>query len=141
MSISNDHSAVSFSNELTPEVLAKLSPSVTSVTAIYRLATQGSRTRDGGVIRQATSPMTITLSGGQAVGVAQTGDWVEYPDGSQAQIITGAGEHSRLGEHSVALVGSVLSNGDEIIDTLQDCALIVQQAGESMADDFLAVVG
>lgn len=141
MSIRNDHSAVYFSNELTPEVLAMLSPSATSVTAIYRLATQGSRTREGGVIRHATSPMTITLSGGQIVDVAQTGDWVEYPDGSQAQIITGTGEHSRLVEQSAALVGSVLSNGDEIIDTLQDCALIAQQAGESMVDDFLAVVG
>ncbi|MEG0858511.1 MAG: hypothetical protein RSD81_05485 [Pseudomonas sp.] len=141
MSTRNDHPAASFTNELTTEVLETLSPSAPPVTAIYRLATQGSRTREGGVIRHATSPMTITLSGDQTVGVAQTGDWVEYPDGSQAQIITGAGEHSRLGEHSVALVGSLLSNGDEIIDTLQDGATIVQRAGESMADDFLAVVG
>ncbi|WP_251702118.1 hypothetical protein [Metapseudomonas boanensis] len=70
--------------------------------------------------------------------MAQTGDVVDYPDGNQAKIITGAGQEGRSGESSVALVGSRLSNGDEIIDTLQGCALIAQRDGVPMADDFLA---
>ena len=40
-------------------------------TAIYRLATEGSQSRNGGVIRQATTELEITLDNGQQVRVAQ----------------------------------------------------------------------
>ncbi|MCY1300981.1 hypothetical protein D9M70_505700 [compost metagenome] len=70
--------------------------------------------------------------------MALTGDVVDYPDGSQAEIITGAGQQGQSGERSAALVGSRLSNGDEIIGTLQGCALIAQRDGVPMANDFLA---
>ncbi|WP_166363812.1 PAAR domain-containing protein [Pseudomonas akapageensis] len=104
--------------------------------AIYRFASAGSRTRDGGEIQQATSPMEIILDNGQQVCVAQVGDYVVYDDGRKAQIVTGAGfEYEHL-----ALVGSLLSNGDEIIDTLQGLALIAVRDGVPMADDFLPVV-
>lgn len=60
--------------------------------------------------------MQISLSTGERVNVAVIGDEVEYPDGSTARIVTGAGEHFL----DAALVGSRLENGDEIIDTPQD---------------------
>lgn len=104
--------------------------------AICRFASAGSRTRDGGEIQQATSPMEITLDNDQQVCVAQVGDYVVYADGRMAQIVTGAGfEHEHL-----ALVGSLLSNGDEIIDTLQGLGLIAVRDGVPMAEDFLPVV-
>lgn len=108
------------------------------ITAIFRFAAEGSQTRNGGVIQRATSPMKITLESGQVVHIALTGDVVDYPDGSQAEIISGAGQQGQSGERSIALVGSRLSNGDEIIDTLQGCALIAQRDGVPIADDFLA---
>ena len=101
--------------------------------AIYRVATEGSQTRDGGVIQQAGAPLAFTLDSGQKVNAAQKGDYVVYADGAKAQIVTGAGqENSHL-----ALVGSRLCNGDEIINTLQDGFSFVMREGVSMAEDFL----
>ncbi|HEF4761573.1 TPA: hypothetical protein SAN82_004028 [Pseudomonas putida] len=100
---------------------------------VYRLATEGSQTRNGGVVQQATSPFEFTIDDGQKVRAAQKGDCVVYPDGRTAQIITGAGQDY---DH-VALVGSRLCNGDEIINTLQGGFLIVGREGVPMAEDFL----
>jgi len=135
MTRNNQPATSSFTNALTSQQCAAVSSSVTE--AIYRLATQGSRTRKGGVIRQASAPLTITLDDGQVVRVAQTGDYAEYPDGSRAHIISGAGAQGQLQDQAIALVGSALSNGDEIIDTPQNTVLISKQQGVPMADDFL----
>jgi hypothetical protein len=72
--------------------------------AIYRLATEGSQTRDGGVIESASAGHTIGLDNGQLVRVAQKGDNVVYADGSTAKIVTGAGESNS----NIVLVGSRL---------------------------------
>jgi hypothetical protein len=101
--------------------------------AIYRLATEGSQTRDGGMIRQASSPLTFTLDNGRKVRAARKGDCAMYIDGSTAQIVTGAGQ----GNSHLALVGSRLSNGDEIINTPQGIGLFVARDGVPMAEDFL----
>ncbi|MCK3838923.1 MULTISPECIES: hypothetical protein [Pseudomonas] len=101
--------------------------------AIYRAATGGSQTRSGGVIQQATIECEITLDNGQQVRVAQIGDIAVYADGSTAQIVTDAGQ----GDSHWALVGSRLSNGDEIIDTPQGLGLFVAREGVPMPDDFL----
>lgn len=101
--------------------------------AIYRIATQGSQTRDGGVIKQATSPMEFKLTDGSHVRAAQKGDYVVYPDGTQSQIVTTAGEANS----NIALVGSRLGNGDQIINTPQDSALLIAREGVPMAQDFL----
>lgn len=104
--------------------------------AVYRIATEGSQTRDGGVIQQGTSPLKLTLSNGQQVCAAQKGDHVVYADGSTAQIITAAGEAS----NHTALVGSRLSNGDEIINTPQGSVLLIAREGMPRAEDFLPLV-
>lgn len=101
--------------------------------AIYRVATEGSQTRNGGTIQQVSSSLTFTLDNGWKVRAAQKGDEVVYADGSTARIITGAGE----GNSNIALVGSRLSNGDEIINTLQKRFLIIVREGVPMAEDFL----
>lgn len=106
------------------------------VIGIYRLATEGSQTRDGGVIERTSSAVTFTLDDGQEVRGAHRGDQVIYPDGSSARIITGAGsEYSDF-----AVVGSRLDNGDEIINTLQWAAVLVMRKGVSMPEDFLPPV-
>ncbi|CAI8951681.1 MULTISPECIES: hypothetical protein [Pseudomonas] len=101
--------------------------------AIYRIATEGSQTRDGGVIKQGVAHLEFTLESGQKVRAAQKGDYVVYADGRTAQIVTGAGQ----GNSDVALVGSRLCNGDEIINTLQGGCLLVGREGVAMAEDFL----
>ena len=101
--------------------------------AIYRVATEGSQTRDGGTIQQVSSSLTFTLDNGWKVRAAQKGDEVVYADGSTARIITGAGKNNS----DIALVGSRLSNGDEIINTLQKRFMIIVREGVPMAEDFL----
>lgn len=104
--------------------------------AIYRLATEGSQTRGGGVIQHAASTMLIELSGGQQVRVAQKGDYAIYPSGETAQIVTGAGQDYS----DIALVGSILSNGDQIINTPQNLSMFVMREGVPNAEDFLPAV-
>lgn len=101
--------------------------------AIYRMATEGSQTRNGGVIKKAASKLEFTLADGSQVRSAQKGDYVEYADGTQAQIVTGSGQ----GNSHLALVGSYLSNGDQIINTPQNSALIIERQGVPLAEDFL----
>jgi len=95
------------------------------VIAIHRWATEGSRTRRGGVIRHADTQVVLTLESGEEVRLARTGDRVEYPDGSSAAILSFTPtEHAH-----VAVVGSQLANGDEIIDTPQSNVFFVTQEG------------
>lgn len=101
--------------------------------AIHRVATEGSQTRGGGTIQQVSSSLTFTLDNGWKVRAAQKGDEVVYADGSTARIITGAGKNNS----NIALVGSRLSNGDEIINTLQRRFMIIVREGVPMAEDFL----
>lgn len=104
-------------------------------TGIFRLATEGSQTRNGGVIKKTNSMMAFRLDNGDDVRGAHVGDHATYPDGSTAEIVTGAGEHF----YNAALVGSRLSNGDEIISTLQSCASLVAREGIPPAGDFLSI--
>lgn len=101
--------------------------------AIYRVATEGSQTRNGGVIQHATGPYEFTLDNGQHVRSASKGDVVVYADGSTAHIVTTSGQSNSY----VALVGGHLSNGDEIINTLQEGFLFVTREGVPMPEDFL----
>jgi len=101
--------------------------------AIFRCATEGSLSRNGGVIQEASASLQFKLENGQTVRAARKGDHVMYADGSSAHIITGAGEANS----NVALVGSLLSNGDEIINTPQSTCVLIAREGVPMAKDFL----
>lgn len=103
---------------------------------IYRMATEGSQTRNGGVVQQASSSMQFKLDNGQDVRVALKGNFVVYPDGSTAQIVTGSGQENS----NMALVGSLLSNGDEIINTLQGAGLFLMREGVTLPNDFLPAI-
>ena len=80
--------------------------------------------------------MAFNLDNGQQVRVAQKGDYVMYADGSAAQIVTASGE----GYGHLALVGSRLSNGDEIVNTPQGSGLVIKREGVPMAEDFLPFI-
>ncbi|HHA1916335.1 TPA: hypothetical protein ACOEDZ_002933 [Enterobacter asburiae] len=153
-----------YTNELTPEILASFDKPAFSneqlsgmteewqellakqqadlkqhpVIEFYRIAVEGSLTRDGGILKTATATTEVEISNGQKLRVAQTLDTVVYPDGTEAAIISGAGDAGHNGSgQSVALVGSRLSNGDEIISTPQGTTILVLRLGIPAAKGFL----
>ncbi|MGC6061427.1 PAAR domain-containing protein [Enterobacter kobei] len=158
--------AAQYNNELSPHVLSSLTNALFSeadyasmdvemvtvltaqeeyikshpVIAIWRQATMGSLTRLGGTVTSASSEGQVMASDGNLVSFAMEGDIVTYPDGSCAQIITGSGSILHHDGKGFALVGSLLDNGDEIISTPQEHALLCCRAGEAMPEDFLSHV-
>ncbi|WP_438395514.1 PAAR domain-containing protein [Caballeronia sp. DA-9] len=87
--------------------------------------TIGSGTRDGGCVTRVT--MKAEYKG---LALARVGDVVTYDDGSEAIIIDGAGFAAAWEDKPIALVGSRLSNGDTITETLQDGFGITVRDGE-----------
>jgi uncharacterized Zn-binding protein involved in type VI secretion len=77
-------------------------------------ATICSLTDRGGRVTKATSSLTIA-----GLAVARVGDVVTYEDGSEAVILDGAGVYAVDDGKPVAMVGSRLSNGDRIVQSLQ----------------------
>ncbi|WP_338638726.1 PAAR domain-containing protein [Burkholderia pyrrocinia] len=96
----------------------------------HLFATIGALTERGGRVTAATSGMTLA-----GLEVARVGDVVTYDDGSEATIIDGAGNCHSAGK-SFALVGSRLSNGDRIIETLRTSWGIHVPEGQSIAGLF-----
>ncbi|PXX32290.1 MULTISPECIES: PAAR domain-containing protein [Burkholderia] len=80
----------------------------------HLFATIGALTERGGRVTAATSGLTVA-----GLAVARVGDIVTYEDGSGAVITDGAGDYTVGGDKPFALVGSRLSNGDHIVETLQ----------------------
>ncbi|ELN4693848.1 hypothetical protein RZ723_005510, partial [Escherichia coli] len=62
-------------------------------------------------------------------------------DGSSARIVSSAGQKATHFEKGLALVGSVLDNGDEIVSTPQDRLVLLSRKGMAEAPDFLAIPG
>jgi uncharacterized Zn-binding protein involved in type VI secretion len=94
----------------------------------YHFATIGSRTERGGRVTTSTSGLTIC-----GLGIARVGDVVTYRDGSEAVVIDGAGAHAVCDGRPLALVGSRVSNGDCIVETLQDSwGICVLEAEENI---------
>ena len=113
-----------------------------SLLAIWRFATTGALTHNGGKIEKASANDSFTLEDGSEINRAMVGDYVVYPDGTRAKIINGSGSVNTNGSGvSYALVGSQLDNGDVIISTPQDYALLCQlDNSPAMPADFLASV-
>jgi uncharacterized Zn-binding protein involved in type VI secretion len=78
----------------------------------YCYATVGALTERGGRV---TTGSMVSIGG---LAVARVGDVVTYAGGSEAVIADGAGAARVIGNRPAALVGSSLSNGDRIIETL-----------------------
>ncbi|NIF44728.1 hypothetical protein F3J14_28445 [Burkholderia sp. Tr-862] len=96
----------------------------------HLFATVGALTERGGRVTIATSGLTLA-----GLEVACVGDVVTYDDGSEASIIDGAG-NNHSGGKPFALVGSRLSNGDRITETLRTSWGIHVRDGQSVAGLF-----
>ncbi|EMH4164258.1 hypothetical protein RJ498_003568 [Pluralibacter gergoviae] len=118
------------------------------VTAVYRIAVAGCRTRDGGTgaefnpapdegnkIQCADGKMRSVLTAGSL-------SLISYPDGRTARIVSSAGSQYRdVNGCGIALVGSRLDNGDVIISTPQDACMLVGREGVAQPPDFLSHAG
>ena len=97
------------------------------IVARYPIATIGSRTDRGGeVVLAGSDPHRDEFR------VACVGDRVRYPDGSESEIVSGAGHASTFADRPIALVGSHVANGDRIVARAQSIGEIVVVEGESI---------
>lgn len=95
----------------------------------HALATINARSRRNGKVVSASTGLAFTING-EKLYVAQVGDTVRYPDGTETTIVSGAGlALCHLGK-PVALVGSHLANGDVIVESPQSISYITQYADE-----------
>lgn len=101
------------------------------VIARHLVATVGSRTVAGGTVCVASSQMYCSGE----FRAARVGDEVHYPDGTTASITSGAGFAAIDNGKPLAIVGSHVSNGDQIADTLNREFEIV------LYEDSLAIPG
>jgi len=79
----------------------------------YRFAVKGATTRLGGVLREAPSDFAVSATHHNA---ARAGDYIEYGNGRRTQIVTGVGLPETPNFRALAIVGSLLENGDVITD-------------------------
>jgi predicted XRE-type DNA-binding protein/uncharacterized Zn-binding protein involved in type VI secretion len=109
---------------LAAEFMAKLA--ARPIKGTYDLATLGAKTKQGGEVATASTGMEI--SGHR---IACVGDVVRYPDGTESQIVSGAGAALAYKGQPMAIVGSATDNGDTIITSLQSSAQIREYADDS----------
>jgi uncharacterized Zn-binding protein involved in type VI secretion len=84
------------------------------IKASYAFATIGSKTRMGGEV--VTAPAECCVD---ELRIACVGDVIRYPNGSESQIVSGAGFAAVLDGRPLAIVGSAADNGDTIVSSLQ----------------------
>ena len=115
------------------------------IIAIYRPAVAGCLTRNGGTGDEfnlySGEGRKIRRKNGVWASVLTEGCMVSYPDGSRARIVSSAGSRNRYNVRGVALVGSILDNGDEIISTPQGSSIMIVREGVPQSDDFLVIPG
>lgn len=99
----------------------------------FLAATHGSKTKNGGLVK-ASINQRVKAEGHL---IAAVGDEAIYQDGSRSKIISSAGEEGKIEGFEVALVGSHLENGDEIIESLQSSFVFRLYADRAIPEDFL----
>lgn len=103
----------------------------------YHIASNGSKTKNGGTVVGASTEMFK-----HGLCIACVGDSVEYPDGSSSKIMNGAGAALQFNNKPIAIVGSKLENGDVIVlsplEQLPRPILICIKRGEAKPEGFLA---
>lgn len=82
------------------------------MTVTYVIATEGARTRDGGIVQYASGRVPDVPHN-----IVRVSDLVVYPDGSAARVISGCGEAQLDRGLALAIVGSRVGNGDIIIES------------------------
>lgn len=100
---------------------------------LYYLAVNGAKTKNGGLVRASYHHYKIA-----GMSIARVGDDVIYIDGTTSKIIAGAGQACVLDGVPVALVGSHLENGDEIIDSPNTSVAIRIFKDQPKIDNFLS---
>ncbi|MGA6135194.1 hypothetical protein F3J02_09655 [Acinetobacter sp. Tr-809] len=100
---------------------------------LYYLAVNGAKTKNGGLVRASYHYYKIA-----GMSIARVGDDVIYIDGTTSKIIAGAGQACVLDGVPVALVGSHLENGDEIIDSPNTSVAIRIFKDQPKIDNFLS---
>lgn len=98
----------------------------------YPIALDGAKTKKGGTVK---APFDLVKVKG--LNIALVGDDVVYEDGTTAKIISGSGSAMRVIGKGIALVGSHISNDDEIISTPNEVMQIRIFDGEPKPKNFL----
>lgn len=99
---------------------------------LYYFAVNGAKTKNDGLVKASTTQNTI-----DGLAIARVGDEVIYADGTTSRIVSGAGTACIVDGLSVALVGSRLENGDEIIDSPNSSVAINIFKGDKAPKGFL----
>jgi len=99
---------------------------------IYCIAVNGAKSKNGGLVKASTDKVKFA-----GLAVARVGDDVIYADGTVSKIISGSGSTCLVEGVPVALVGSRLENGDEIIESPNTAVTIRIFKYEPLPEGFL----
>ena len=100
---------------------------------IYYVAVHGAKTQNDGLVNVSSTNTKI-----KGLSIARVGDEVIYADGTTSKIISGAGTACIVDGSPVALVGSRLENGDEIIESLNTTIAIRIYKDQPLPQNFLS---
>ncbi|QNX87875.1 PAAR domain-containing protein [Acinetobacter seifertii] len=99
----------------------------------YHVAVHGAKSQNGGLVNASSNSSKI-----KGLSIARIGDAVIYADGTTSKIISGAGTACIVDGSPVALVGSRLENGDEIIDSPNTSIAIRIYKDQPLPENFLS---
>lgn len=128
-------------NELTPEIKAQQEKSLFTAEEIVAMDDDARAILAEGRVLVRKHPANVIWRIAMEGSITHRGEIVAYPDGSTAAITTSAGKVSLCKGAGVALDGSMLNNGDEIITILQRHTYLVTRNGIASGADFLTVTG
>lgn len=100
---------------------------------IYYVAVHGAKTQNDGLVNVSSTNTKI-----KGLSIARVGDEVIYADGTTSKIISGAGTACIVDGSPVALVGSQLENGDEIIESPNNTIVIRIYKDQALPQNFLS---
>lgn len=100
---------------------------------IYYVAVHGAKTQKDGLVNASSNNGKI-----KGLSIARVGDKVIYADGTTSKIISGAGTACIVDGSPVALVGSRLENGDEIIESPNTTIAIKIYKDQPLPQNFLS---
>ncbi len=98
---------------------------------IYYVAVHGAKTQNDGLVNVSSTNTKI-----KGLSIARVGDEVIYADGTTSKIISGAGTACIVDGSPVALVGSRLENGDEIIESPNNTIAIRIYKDQALPQNF-----
>lgn len=97
------------------------------------MAVHGAKSQNSGLVNASSNNGKI-----KGLSIARVGDEFIYADGTTSKIISGAGTACVVEGLSVALVGSRLENGDEIIESPNTTIAIRIYKDQPLPQNFLS---